>query len=197
MITSALACSNSTPQTSTATQATTSVQPITLVFTLFEAPNSVQSTGVLIPYIDEVEKRTGGRVKLEAHWNGELASLPDTYNAVLDGTVDLGYAIPAMNPGLFDMDQIMNFCRYDSICWKPSRVYFELTQQFPEIQAQYKDVKVLYHGASNQPGIGFNKKQVTRLEDLKGVKMLTSSMIAGARFEKKRGRKEVFERQIS
>ena len=183
VITSALSCSKSAPQTTATTQATTAAKPITLVFAIFEMAGSVQATGTLIPYISEVEKRTGGRVKLEPHWNGELVNLMDAYNAVVDGSVDLAYDIPGMHPGLFDLDIINNFVRYDTLCWKPSRVYYELTQKFPELQAQYKDVKCLYNGATIQPSIGTTKKLITKLEDLKGLKILSSSAWAGARFE--------------
>jgi TRAP-type C4-dicarboxylate transport system substrate-binding protein len=183
-----LACSEpvaqtATPQATPAAQTSTEDKPITLVFAIFEMQNTVQSTGTLVPYMDEVEKRTGGRVKIEPHWNGELVNIMDTYSAVVDGTVDMGYDAPLMHAGLFDMDAINNFSRYDSVCWKPSRVYYELTQQFPELQEQYKDVKCIYNGASCQPAIGTTKKQISKLEDLKGTKILGSSALAGQRFE--------------
>ena len=188
-ITAALACSNTSPQTTPAVQATPAsqstapAQSTTLVFAIFEVQNSAQSNGTLVPFINEVEKRTGGRIKLEPHWNGELVNIMDTYSAVLDGTVDIAYDIPLMHAGLFDMDAINSFCRYDSVCWKPSRVYYELTQQFPELQEQYKDVKCLYNGATFQACIGITKKPITKLEDCKGIKILSSSALAGERFE--------------
>jgi TRAP-type transport system periplasmic protein len=187
LFTTILACSKSTPQTTSQTtsvvQTTTAVKPITLVFAIFEAQNSAQSMGTLVPFINEVEKRTGGRVKLEPHWNGELVNIMDAYSAVVDGTVDLAYDIPLMHAGLFDMDAINSFCRYDSVCWKPSRVYYELTQQFPELQVQFKDVKCIYNGATFQASIATTKKPITKLEDCKGVKILGSSALAGQRFE--------------
>jgi TRAP-type C4-dicarboxylate transport system substrate-binding protein len=179
----------STPNTSTSSTPSTTAaaikvtNPITLVLSSHEMPGTIWPKDIFGPYFNEIEKRTGGRVKIEAHWSSELANVMDAYDAAAKGNVDMAQYFPPMVVGRFPMDEILTFSPYNTMCWRPSRVTYELSQMFPEFRAQYKDTKVLWEGATFQPAIATTKKPIRVLEDCKGLQMLSSGKWAGARWE--------------
>lgn len=180
----------STPAQTTATAAPVNTQasaptpanPIKLVFTHTDTADSFWATDFYLPFFADLEKRTGGRVKVEAHWNGELAGQADAFNASVRGTVDLAHFVPTSGaPKIFVMDGVINLSPYDISCYRPSRVYWELYQEFPEMRAEWKDVKVIWIGASTPSFFGTVKKQVNTLEDTKGLKINSSGIWMSAR----------------
>ena len=135
------------------------------------------------PWFEEIEQRSGGKVKIEAHLAGELVSLVDTYNAVLQHTVDMGFYFPMMNPGQFPMDAINTFWSYDVEVAQKGRVLWEIYKEIPEYQEQYKDVKLLWIGLSHSVGLATVSKPIRKLEDCQGLKFTTTGKWNGLREE--------------
>ena len=71
LMVSMVSCGESEPETT---------EPTTLVFACFEPDRGLMYDKFWKPWLDEVEKRTGGMVKIEAHFNGELAAPPDAWD---------------------------------------------------------------------------------------------------------------------
>jgi TRAP-type C4-dicarboxylate transport system substrate-binding protein len=144
------------------------VEPITLVYTQHDPPGGFWAIFSKAMF-DEVEKRTGGQVKIEGHYGGELAAdFVQAYQAVLQGTVDIAFTSPAEIAGSFPVNNLMQFSNW-SVRSQRSQVYTELYQKFPEVRAEWSQVKVLcltalYEGpmASSVP--------YRKLEDLEGRK---------------------------
>ena len=78
LVFSTFAC---TKQSSTTTSPAS--QPIKLVFSTHESNTGLYYTRFWKPWIDEIEKRTNGKVKIEAHFNGELAGPPDAWDVLV------------------------------------------------------------------------------------------------------------------
>jgi len=176
--------STPTPPESTPTPPeSTPVQPIVITFATHEPPNMMTVEQIITPVLDEIENRTGGRVKIERYYAETLVSLPDTYNAVKEGVVDIGHGMQSLVPGQFPMDEVINYMPYDTINWRPSTVWWELYQQFPEFQAEYKDVKLLWPACYPWGLIGTTKKPIRTLEDNKGMKMAVGAEAVALRGE--------------
>jgi len=119
MVASLVACSkppatSSPAASSPATTTPVAAKPITLVFTSHNNGSGFWAKNVIGPYFREIEKRTNGLVKIEEHWNGELVSLKDAYDAMLRGDVDLAEWFPSMLQGRFPMDDVVSFTQYNS-----------------------------------------------------------------------------------
>ena len=140
-------------------------------------------TEVFDPYFAEIESRSEGRIKIEAHWGGELVNIMDAYDAAAGGTVDLAHFLPPMIAGRFPMDEVMTFGQYTNHCWKSSRVYHELFNEFPDMRAPYNDTKIITQYVLYQRGLGNTKRPIYKLEDFAGLKLLSSGRWAGARIE--------------
>ncbi|MDD5701930.1 MAG: hypothetical protein PHU23_07745 [Dehalococcoidales bacterium] len=119
----------------------------------------------------EIEKRTGGRVKIEAHYNGELFGLFDIYDAILKGTVDMAKILPTMYSDKFPMDGIMIFTPVNVNVHRSGAAWLELYNTFPVIQSQYQNTPLLGLAPTPCHGLCTTKKEIHKWEDAKGLKM--------------------------
>jgi TRAP-type C4-dicarboxylate transport system substrate-binding protein len=160
-----------TSTATTTTTATATVKPVTLVFQSFDPEDSIWGH-VFGTWFKELETQSGGRVKVETHWNGELVSLPEVYDAVVKDTLDIATHLTTMPAGRFPMDEIGAFSSLSIQAGKYSRVQWELHQEIPEMQAPYKDVKVIWFGNSWPLPLCTTAKfgPVIKAEDNKGMK---------------------------
>jgi TRAP-type transport system periplasmic protein len=169
--------SSPAPASTTAAPASTSAAPAaakstTLVFSGQEMPGDALVTGFFQPWFAEIEKRTAGKVKVEDHWGEQLVKNVDSFRGIKTGVIDIAQ-VPVMSlPNDFPMDVIVGFTSYNTVCYGRSQVWWDLYQQFPEIQNEYKGTKVLGLFSPSDTYIGTVKKPVNTLEDMQGLKML-------------------------
>jgi TRAP-type C4-dicarboxylate transport system substrate-binding protein len=156
-------------------------EPVTLVFTSHNAGGGFWHKSVIEPYFIELEKRTNGRVKVEQHWNGELVSLMDAYDAMLKGDVDLAEYFPSMLVGRFPMDDVVAFSTYYN--YKPGRTMYELGQEFPQMLEPYQEAKLLWRENGYSIGMGTTKKQIRDIAGSKGIKLGPVGKWSSARME--------------
>ena len=151
-------------------------QTTTLTMSSWVSPQHHLTSVVLQGWANEVEKATGGRVKLTMLPKHPSAP-PGTFDAVRDGLVDVSYVtasytparhiLPLMAelPGAGDT-ALVNSVAYSRIYWK----------HFHEV-GEYKGVKqlgVFTHG----PGQMFTKRPVNGIADVQGLKIRTGGGIA-------------------
>jgi TRAP-type C4-dicarboxylate transport system substrate-binding protein len=153
--------------------------------TTHEASGGYYQKNFFQPWVDEVAKRTNGEVQIDIHWNGELAALPDAYDACVNGTVDLAWFIPMMVTDKFPMQDVVAFTSYDKVNYQPARTLWELYKMFPEMQKEYSDVKVLFVGTPFFTALTTTAKTgpITTLEQCQGKKMVGVGKWPGVRGE--------------
>ena len=126
----------------------------------------------------DVEKATAGRVKFQGLPKAPAAA-PGTFDAVKDGLVDLSYVTASYTPArhilplMAELPGAGNTAEINSVAY--SRIHWKLFQKVGE----YKGVKLLAvwtHG----PGQMFTKKPITKIDDIKGLKIRTGGGIAEA-----------------
>ncbi len=123
----------------------------------------------------EIEKRTQGRVKINVFPGGTLTSANECYDGVVRGISDLGMSCFAYTRGRFPVMEAV-----DLPMGYPSGM--AATRAANDYYAQVKpkeldDVHVLYIHAHG-PGLLHTKKPVSRLEDLKGMKIRSTGLSA-------------------
>ncbi|MFC1945658.1 TRAP transporter substrate-binding protein DctP [Chloroflexota bacterium] len=158
------------------------VKPITLIFSTHDPEANMMVNDIMKTWFAMIEDRSGGRIKIEPHYAGELASVPEAYGAVVKGTVDIAHSIITHEPSHL-MENAFNLSVFDNISFRPSRTYMELYQQFPEFQAQYDQVKPVILYSMYAAHVGTTKKPVYKLEDVKGLKMVCGGILANTRGE--------------
>ena len=145
-------------------------QSVTLKFHTFMAPMSNVWLSMHKPWMDKVEKDSGGRIKFEGYPAMQLGGTPvQLYDQARDGVVDIVWTLPGNTAGrfprieAFELPFMMNNAEATSkACWE----YFQT--QCPD---EFKETHVLalqVHG----PGVFHTAaKPIKNAADLKGMKM--------------------------
>lgn len=130
-------------------------------------------TTTLGKWVKEVEEASGGRVKITER----IGAAPDTelFEMVARGAADITFLTVMYNPGRFPCYEAMTLPDIGTVCERQSRVAWEFWKTHPEIDKEFREVKLLgmFATGTAPPGISFAtvNKPVYKLEDFKGLKM--------------------------
>lgn len=124
-------------------------------------------------WIEEVEKRSQGRVKINLHAGESLLGAREIYSGVEDGVADIGSTCPAYTPGMFPLTEVFELPGYRNVnSIAASLTVHEGYKRFKEDLGvdEFSDVKVLMFWATG-PGDIMSKIQVNTLEDMQHLEM--------------------------
>ena len=145
-------------------------QSITLKFHTFMAPMSNVWLTMHKPWMDKVEKDSGGRIKFEGYPAMQLGGTPvQLYDQARDGVVDIVWTLPANTAGRFPRIEVFELPFMMNNAEATSKAYWEYFQtQCPD---EFKETQVLalhVHG----PGLFHSaNKPIKSAADLKGMKV--------------------------
>jgi TRAP-type C4-dicarboxylate transport system substrate-binding protein len=145
-------------------------QALTLKFHTFVAPQSNPWLTMLKPWMEKVEKDSGGRIKFEGYPAMQLGGgPPQLYDQARDGVVDIVWALPGNSAGRFPRVEVFELPFVMNNAEATSKAYWEYFQtQCPD---EFKETQVLalhVHG----PGMFHSAtKQIKSAADLKGMKV--------------------------
>ena len=124
------------------------------------------------PWFKEVNKLTDGEVSITFFNPNTLTPLRDNYDSTIAGMVSIGSNGTSLNQGKFPLSDVMELPGLVPSAECGSLVFWELYKKFPELQKEYKDIKVLWLWTSATYQIHTTKKPVRTVEDLKGMKII-------------------------
>jgi len=145
-------------------------QAVTLKFHTFMAPMSNVWLSMHKPWMEKVEKESGGRIKFEAYPAMQLGGTPvQLYDQARDGVVDIVWTLPANTAGRFPRIEVFELPFMMNNAEATSKAYWEYFQtQAPD---EFKETQVIalhVHG----PGMFHSvNKQIKSPADLKGMKV--------------------------
>jgi TRAP-type C4-dicarboxylate transport system substrate-binding protein len=131
---------------------------------------------VLDQWCKEVTKRTDGRVSAKLYPGGTLAAPVQIYDSIVKGVIDVGYAIPSYSAGKFPLSEVLELPLGSPNAVVSNGLANDYFKKFRP--KEFDEVQVMYFDASN-PFYLHTKKPVRTLEDLKGMKIKTSSTSMG------------------
>ncbi len=118
-------------------------------------------------WIDEIEARTDGRVKITYYPGGTLTPAAGVYDGVVQGISDIGMSCLAYTPGRFPACELVDMPHNYPSGWVATKVANDFYNEFTP--AELSDVKVLYFHAHGPGTIITTKVPVDSLEDLNGL----------------------------
>lgn len=145
------------------------VEVIELSMATFWPGVDFQVTEAHIPWIEEIEAATGGRVKITLHPGGALLGGREIFEGVVDGIADIGVTVYAYTPGKFPLMEAFELPAFIN----PNALVASLTvhEAYKQIKpAELADVKVMFHWATG-PGTIMSTRPVRTLADLDGMEM--------------------------
>jgi TRAP-type C4-dicarboxylate transport system substrate-binding protein len=160
----------------------TPAQVIQLKLGHHNPPNGRTTVKYINVWAQKVEAATNGRVKITLFPAESLFKSMEAIEATNGGIADIAWSQVGNFPGRFDLTNVLAlpFLSLESgkIDGKPrsgaavnSHIVQELYETTPEIQAEWKDVKLLFVHASDPFVLFTSKKQIKNQNDLKGLKI--------------------------
>lgn len=148
------------------------------------SPDHVQDSKSMSPFAEEVKELTEGRVSFEMYPGGALGGPKETFDNIVTGIMDAGWGLQGYNAGKFPVHSVLQlpFLTGGNGA-ELSVVAQKLYDEFPEIQEEYSDVKLLWVHAADPYAIITKGKAVRSFEDAKGLKLRTPSVEAGKMIE--------------
>jgi TRAP-type C4-dicarboxylate transport system substrate-binding protein len=130
----------------------------------------------LMWWADELEKRSGGDIKIKFFWSQSLVKGKATMKAVGSGLSDTGTILGIYTPAEFPVWNYANTPFLHGDAWIGMRTWHELRQQSPELQKETarQKVMILANNTSGPVQLLTTKSPVTSVADLKGKKIRTS-----------------------
>ena len=164
------AFSQQQPQPPAATQPAKKI--IELKFATMRGPTDVNAARWQIPLGEEIEKQTGGKVKIVHYWSESLGKARDLFNMVKHGLADITDFPGAYTPGKFLLSEVGNlpFAANNEV-----NVRKAMNQMLEKglFKAAWGEVEVLAWNMTTFYQILFRKDKPLTFDDLSGKKVRT------------------------
>jgi TRAP-type C4-dicarboxylate transport system substrate-binding protein len=163
------------PETTAAPTATTAAptgETIKLKYADQNAPTSWPGIHAATPWLDSIEQATNGQVKIERFFGQTLMTGADTWEGLKAGVSDLAGCMFQYWAGLAPLSEVMTlpFLPFDK-GELGAAVLWQLYEEFPSIQAEFKDNHLISMWTSSPFYLLTTKKPVYKPEDMKGLKI--------------------------
>lgn len=129
-------------------------------------------------FVEEIEKRTGGRVKITIYHVGELLSPPQTYEGVVKGLADIGTSRFAFTLGRFPVaiGYEMPGIGYNN-AYVSNNVLWDLYKKYQP--KEMNDTRMLWVDSTG-PAFLYTKQPIRTLEDFAGREIRADALVLDA-----------------
>ncbi|SMC87249.1 TRAP-type C4-dicarboxylate transport system, substrate-binding protein [Desulfocicer vacuolatum DSM 3385] len=141
---------------------------INIRFSTWHVPAGADVQKLWIPMLEEMKKRSDGRITYTMYAGGALGKGPQHYDIVKTGLSDMGYATLSWTPGRFPLTDVLSSPIVCPAKWKGVEAGMAMHDKL--LHSEFKDVKVLHINNCVMAHLWTTRK-VTSLEDLKGMKI--------------------------
>jgi TRAP-type transport system periplasmic protein len=153
---------------------TTAAAPIELKFAI-TSPSGIPMTIMLADLMKRVEDASKGRVKFTPSYAGALLKAPEMWAGVASGVADIGEVWNTQPE--YKLSSFLNVPFLGIKDQKQSTDIFKQLMKTPAMQSEYKNVQPLYTmGYGYTCYVMTSKKQVTSVEDMKGLKVVIAQV---------------------
>ena len=128
-----------------------------------------------LPWIKEVEERTNGRLKITFFNQNTLVPEREHLDATRKGQIAIGHHIFGMNQGRLPYSSVCDIPSTLSNSLAGAEAYWNMFEATPEMQAEFKGIKVLAIHSSAPNQFDMAKDEIKNVADARGKKMLTTS----------------------
>ena len=155
--------------------AVATARPITLTFANQNPETGWSGMHAIGPWARQVEKATGGKVKIQTFYSQTLTKGKDAWDATKNGIADIAWCFHGYWPGMTPLADVISMPALPfKSAEKGSEVLWKLYQKYPAIQKEFADNKVLLLFTSNPYILITARKQVKTMEDIRGMKIRMS-----------------------
>lgn len=144
--------------------------PITLRFSHFAPETHPLSKAVSKKWIEMVEKDSNGKIKIQTYLGGVLHSAKDGFKATVNDITDFTPAYTMYQAGSFSLTHVLDLPFAFPNAAVAAKVAEELYPKYFKKEYEAMGVYLANYNANGVYNL-FTKKPVSRLEDMKGMKI--------------------------
>lgn len=128
------------------------------------------------PLFNELTKRSSGTLRPKYYIANEFTPVPEIHDSVLSGKADMGFnVVLAHQVERYPVSSLFKVPRVDQFTYQSSYISWRMLNEFPEMQREWKNDKVLFMFVENNGGIATVSKPIHSIDDLKGLKLICQS----------------------
>jgi len=161
-----------TETTAAPTETTATGEVITLRYADQNPETGWEGSKAALPWVEQIEQATGGRVEIQPFMAETLFKGSDTWESLKAGLADFGWCFHGYWAGMTPLADVITlpFMPIDS-AEQASTVLWQLYEEFPVIQDEFKDLHVVTAWTSSGYYPLTVNKKVESFDDLKGLKI--------------------------
>lgn len=148
-----------------------------LKFSFFAPPAHNHYQNVILPWAEEIKRRTGGTVELTLFPGGALCKPLQQYECARDGIADLAWGLPGWTPGKFPASGVIELPFMFRTAATGSQILADLWDKY--LRREYDDVHVLYMHTHPAGHVHTHTKPVHTMDDMKGLKIRAPTAVIG------------------
>ncbi|MCL1828382.1 MAG: TRAP transporter substrate-binding protein DctP [Oscillospiraceae bacterium] len=145
----------------------------------YATPNSGESPTWLTiekPFLDMLISDSGGRLEFVEYLGGSLLGSGAVYNGIMDGSVDMGFDMPANIAGQFPVTSLLEQAGAGSLnATVGAAVSYEFKNTYIPNIAEYEGMKVLWITDAG-PATLTGTKPLRTIDDIKGKQIRTNAV---------------------
>lgn len=165
------------------TTGSVAAQDVTLTLHQFLPPQANVPKLILDVWADNVERDSGGRIKIDRFPSMQLGGTPpELIDQAIDGVADIVWTVVGYTPGRFPSTEVFELPFMMTNARAASRAYWEMFETHMK-ETEFKDVHILgtwVHG----PGLIHVNREVRTPADMQGLKIRGGSRQVNALLEK-------------
>jgi TRAP-type C4-dicarboxylate transport system substrate-binding protein len=123
----------------------------------------------VMPWIKELKEKSNGRLIVQFYEPNTLTPMDESWAAVKSGIADIAFHA---NRNQFPLSDVVAMPFMFKSAEAAALTSWELTNEFPEMAAEYKGAKLLWTFTSAEYQLHTKKIKVSRLSDIKGKKII-------------------------
>lgn len=151
---------------------TAMAQNVTIKYSSWVPATHWVVTGPIVPYLQEIEKVTEGRVKVEML--PKMVGTPQTqFDVVRDGLADMSWIIPGYTPGRFKLAEMAELPFGGDSVGMSAAFHRNYMKHFAKVN-EFKGTELLGVWSVPPLHVATRTKPVKTLEDFKGLKLRTA-----------------------
>lgn len=132
---------------------------------------------VLVPWAEEIKKRTNGKAEITIFPGASLCKPPQQYDCAKSGIADIAWGVTGWTPGRFPMTSVLELPYMHRTAAVGSQMLADLWEKY--LKKEYDDVHVLAMNVHPGGHIHTHSKLIRTLEDFKGMKIRTPTAVVG------------------
>ncbi len=132
---------------------------------------------ILVPWAEELEAKSDGRLKIEIFPAQQMGKVPEQYNLARRGDADIAFVLHGIPGGRFKLVELSHLPFLFTSAEQATSVLMDLLPEY--LAAEHKGVKVLYLFAHAPGKIHTSAKPVRSVADVEGLRIRHPSSVIG------------------